>query len=218
MDLEKVKTLAKRILENLKTKETERCKKPEVELEDCGNSGELIFEFYEDCNPQIDEDMIKKIIDDVGLAYVGREITNTYMKIHIAEKGMCKLQRVSLSEEVEFEIPIIHTKEQLQAILNKYSKLVVIVGKKGCKFYEEVLPDILSVAIKISLDPLPIFAIENQEEFEDYLKDWGIDVCPTAVRIENGKVVDKVEGIVDIDDKKKAIKETVKMYRKLIEE
>lgn len=218
MDIDKVKRLAKEILNSIRTKDSDRCKKPEIELEDCGTSGQLIFEFYEDCSPEIDEEVIKKIVDDIGLAYVGREITDTYMKIHIAEKGMCKLQRVSLSEEIEFEIPTVNSKEQLDKILDKYDKLVIIVGKRGCKFYEEVLPNILSVAIRISLDPLPIFVIEDHKEFEDYLNKWKVDVCPTALRIENGKVVNRIEGVVDLDDKKKAVKETIKMYRKLIEE
>jgi len=196
------------------------CKLKEASVEDCGESVTVLFEFDGPCSRLlVDKEGIEEFLKGSKFTLSAVETDKDKVKVVVKEKKACKIGGVKINEE-EFELPQVKDEEQLRKLLEKYDKVVVVVGKKNCDVYEKVFPTMLSSALKIAIDPVPVFVVEledmNDRRFKGFLDEYKVVMCPTVIRFNNGKEVERVEGVEG--DSEEEIKKTIKKLRNLLEE
>jgi len=198
------------------------CSLKAAEAEDCGETLAISFFFDGKCKELVvDEEEAERVVNEVadGWALYAVEKRGDSVKFVLKRKKACKLDKVTLDES-EMELPKVDDGEKLKKLIEKFDKLAIVVGKKGCDAYEKVFPDVLSSAIAIALDPVPIFVVEpegaDDERFKWFIEKYEVKSCPTVLRIERGEVVDRFEGV--LGDSEEDLKKSIKRLRNLLEE
>jgi len=218
VNVEEIKKIAKELYTAI-VKTGNSCKLVDASAEDCGDTIAITYEFRGCKFLAVNEDEAEQVVNKYS-KYVlyAIEVGKDKIKVVLKTKKACELSRINIADE-ELELPKIENEEQLKEVLNRFSELVVIVGKKGCEVYEKVFPDILSSAIARAVDLLPIFIVEiddiNDKKFKRFLDEFKVVVCPTVIRIKDKKEIKRMEGIVG--DSEEEIKQTIKLLRDIIE-